>query len=133
MYGKKNFNSVNKLRLELFLQKYKPKNGGVISCVKKMDGSFLPPCYQVLKQKINRTNLITGKWLSSVLPNPPDLAPTHSGWILDSESRYKINWFEGDMSPRCLDVYTEEDDEAEILEGNFCEMLSTTTRQYIVS
>ena len=63
-----------------------------------MDCSFLPPCYQVLKQKLNRTNLITGEWLSSDLPNPLDIVPTHCGWILDVENRYKINWFEGDMS-----------------------------------
>ena len=83
-----------------------------------MDCSFLPPCYQVLKQKLNRTNLIIGEWLSSDLPNHPDIVPTHSGCILDCENRYKINWFEGD-SPKCLDVYTEEDSEADISESNF--------------
>ena len=84
-----------------------------------MDYSFLPPCYQVLKQKLNRTNLITGEWLSSDLPNPLGIVPTHCGWILDGENRYKINWFEGDMSPKCLDVYIEEDSEADRSESNF--------------
>ena len=65
-----------------------------------MDCSFLPPCFQVLKQKIERTNLIAGKWISSVLPNPPEISPIRSGWILDNEGLYKINWFEGNMSPR---------------------------------
>ena len=41
MYGKKNFKSVNELRLELFLQKYKPRSGdAVISCVKKWITAF---------------------------------------------------------------------------------------------
>ena len=37
--------SVNELKLDTFLQKYKLKNlENPISCVKKMDSSFLPPC-----------------------------------------------------------------------------------------
>ena len=45
------FNSVNEVRLELFLKKYRPKKKEevVISCVKKMEGSFLLPCASVLK------------------------------------------------------------------------------------
>ena len=106
IYGRNFFTSVNELRMELFLQKYKPKEDGAISCVKKMDCSFLPPCFEVFKQKINRTNLITGKWLSSILPDPPDISPVDCGWNLDGEEHYKRHWFDGDMSPRCLDVCT---------------------------
>ena len=51
------------------------------------------------------------------LPNPPKIPPLRSGWILDNEGLYKINWFEGNMSPGSLDVYTEEDNDAKISEG----------------
>ena len=48
--GKPKFNSVDEVRLELFLKKYQPKKKKVvISCVKKMEGSFLPPCSSVLQ------------------------------------------------------------------------------------
>ena len=67
LYGKPKFNSVNEVRLELFLKKYRPKKKEevVISCVKKMEGSFLLPCASVLKQKTNRTNHIAEKLLPS--------------------------------------------------------------------
>ena len=40
LYGKPKFNSVNEVRLELFLKKYRPKKKeeNVISCIKKMEG-----------------------------------------------------------------------------------------------
>ena len=40
MYGHKTISSVNNVRLQTFLQKYKPKKESQkITCVKKMDGS----------------------------------------------------------------------------------------------
>ena len=51
LFGKPKFNSVNEVRLELFLKKYQPKKKEVIiSCLKKMEGNFLPPCASVLQQ-----------------------------------------------------------------------------------
>ena len=89
MYGMKRYTSVNEVRLELFPRKYKPKTGEKISCVKKMDGSYLPPYLRVVKQKIKRTNLIAGKWLSltSVPPPPP---PGYSTRTLRMDS--KCGW-----------------------------------------
>ena len=57
MYGQKKLFSVAEARLKMFLKKYKPKIGkNPISCVKKMDGSSLPPCSPVILQKLRRTN-----------------------------------------------------------------------------
>ena len=77
LYGKPKFNSVNEVKLESFLKKYRPKKKEevVISCVKKMEGSFLPPCASVLKQKANRTNHTAGKLLSSWVSHPPIANP----------------------------------------------------------
>ena len=64
LYGKPKFNSVNEVRLELFLKnsnQKRKKEEVVISCIKKMAGSFLPPCASVLQQKTKRTNHIAGK------------------------------------------------------------------------
>ena len=83
LYGIPKFNSVNEVKLELFLKKYQPrKKEVVISCVKKMEGSFLPPCASVLQQKTNRTNHIAGKWLSSWTSYPPMSNPLNCGWEL---------------------------------------------------
>ena len=82
LYGKPKFNSDNELRLELFLQKYRPKKKEevVISRVKKMEGSFLPHCASVLQQKTNRTNHIAGKLLSSWTSHPPISNPLNCRW-----------------------------------------------------
>ena len=95
LYGKPKFNSVNKVRLELFLKKYQPrkKEEVVISCVKKMEGSFLPPCASVLQQKTNRTNHIAGKWLSSWTSYPPISNPLNCRWELGN-GHWKVKWFE---------------------------------------
>ena len=63
LYRQPKFNSVNEVRLELFFKKYQPrkKEEVVISYVKKMEGSFLPPFASVLQQNTNRTNHIAGK------------------------------------------------------------------------
>ena len=47
---------------------------------------------------------------------PTEIPAIRSGWILDKEGLYKIKWFEGNMSPRSLDVYTEEENDAKMNE-----------------
>ena len=76
IYGKKQFSSVDEVRLDMFLKKYKPKGiNATISCVKKMDGSYLPPCSRTVCEKVRRTNYIAGIWMSSTMSSPPDRSP----------------------------------------------------------
>ena len=72
IYGKPKLKSVNESILHIFLKKYKSKfKDEVINCVRKLDGSSLPPCSQVLWQKVLRTNYMAGKWLSAWQQHPP--------------------------------------------------------------
>ena len=49
IYGKSKLKSVNGSRLDIFLKKYKSKSKDEgINCVRKLDGSSLPPCSRVL-------------------------------------------------------------------------------------
>ena len=107
LYGKPKFNSVNEVRLELFLKKYRPKKKEevVITCVKKMEGRLLPHCASVLKQKTNRTNHIAGKLLSSWTSHPPISNPLNCGWDL-SNGHWKVKWFEGDTAPTSVELIT---------------------------
>ena len=58
-YGKPKLKSVNELRLDIFLKKYKSKSKDEgINCVRKLDGSSLPPYSRVLWQKVLHTNYI---------------------------------------------------------------------------
>ena len=57
IYGKPKLKSVNEPRLDIFLKKYKSKSKDeVINCVRKLDGSSLPPCFRILWQKVLPTN-----------------------------------------------------------------------------
>ena len=54
IYGRKKFTSFHKARVDIFLKKYKPnKNDNVLKGnIRKIDGDCLPPCFQVLQNKI---------------------------------------------------------------------------------
>ena len=83
LYGNKRSNRINDVRIDIFMQKYKPKrDNDKISCVKRLDGSMLPPCSRVLREKTRRTYYIAQLWMSSILPFPTELNPTDYGWQL---------------------------------------------------
>ena len=103
IYGKKNFDSIDEVRLDIFLNKYKPKKSGTpITCVKKMDGSSFPPCSRVIREKLKRTNYICSLWLHAFQAYPPQFSPEDCGWTLKNET-YDIKWFEGDISPTTVE------------------------------
>ena len=113
MYGKNRYSSVDEARLDMFMKNYQPKeNENIISSVKKMDGSSLPPCRRVVLQKLKRTNFICSIWLSAFSPHPPGFDPENCGWLMQ-DGAYKIQWFEGHISPMSVEDICLEDDEAE--------------------
>ena len=117
IYGKKTTDRINDVRTDIFMDKYKPKReDDKISCVKKLDGSMLPPCSRVLWQKVKRTCYIAHLWMSSVTPCQPHLEPTVYGWKLEGNC-YRIDWYEGEASPRALEVVCEDsaDSEQEVM------------------
>ena len=106
------------MRLEIFLQKFKPKGADdALACVKRFDGGSFPPCARVLYKKICRTKYIAQLWLSSALPNPPNQLPEVLGWKIEHD-KYTVKWFEGEVSPKLIDLeMTSNDDELEGHEG----------------
>ena len=111
MYGHKTISSVNNVRLQTFLQKYKPKKESQkITCVKKMDGSSMAPCFRVLSKKILHASLIARRWRSSIIPFQPALSPLDCGWTLQ-DGKYTIDWFHGEQAPTSLDIVMQEDED----------------------
>ena len=107
VYGKNKLN----VRMQIFLEKYRPKCGEErLRCAKKLDGSIMPPCGNVLLQKLKRTHLIT-RWMSATVSQPPDEYPKNSGWVFEDQS-YIIKWFEGSTAPKALDVVYDENIQA---------------------
>ena len=105
MYGRVKVSEVNEARLDMFLSTYKPKssNAILVKQMKSVDSTSLPPCKNVLTQKIKRTAYITQIWRNATLGCHFFDLPTSSGWIL-KEGSYRIHWFDGDVAPRVIDV-----------------------------
>ena len=101
------FNKLGKMYVEpyhhsmfsLFLKRYQPKKKKkvVISCVKKLKDSFLPPCASVLQQMTNWEIHIAGKFVSFWTSHPPMSNPSNCEWELSNED-WKVKWFDGDIA-----------------------------------
>ena len=70
----------------------------------------------VLLQKLKRTNFVANQWISSTRPHSPEMIPLDYGWK-DRNGLYGMHWFEGDTSPKSLDIVCCEDDNSENEEG----------------
>ena len=66
--------------------------------IRKIDGGCLPPCFQVLQKKILRTAFPSNIWHNPFNSNAIPYLLENFGWNL-LEGKYKIQWFEGDVSP----------------------------------
>ncbi len=56
IYGAKRVKTVDECRFVSFMKVYKPKDKMLMSKVKEIDGSLMPPCKTVLLQQIKRAN-----------------------------------------------------------------------------
>ena len=117
MYGQRKLNSVNEVRFQMFLDKYKPKKGRQYLSIQKLDGSALPPCFRTLLQKIRRTHLIAQRWISSTTLIQSTLCPLQYGWK-EVEGVYRPVWFEGSTSPAYVDLTTNKD----YVQGKSCSL-----------
>ena len=102
---------VNDVRMHLFFQKYQQKEEKErLSFAKKYDGSLLPPCRRLLKEKIKRTQLVARKCISSVDAHPPNDDSEGFGWLL-GDYKFHIKWYDGETTPKLLDIILEDDND----------------------
>ena len=82
MYEKKQPDSVNHARVEVFLQKYKPNTRiAMASCVKKMGSSSFTPSSRVIKVRIKRKRYFCGIWNNAATANPTIFQHKYCGWF----------------------------------------------------
>ena len=106
--------SVAEIRLEMFLKKYKPKIGKhPISCAKRMDGSYLPPCSPVILQKLSRTNYVRSVWLNAHKASLPNFLPSECGWVVQDDC-YRLKWYDGEASATTVEDICHDDSENDI-------------------
>ena len=87
LYGKKKYGSIDDVRLQMFVEKYKQfsKKGGkkeTVLKIKKLGGTSCPPWYMVFAQKIKRTLLVARRWKCSYMQFQPhrNLVNMDGGW-----------------------------------------------------
>lgn len=114
LYGQKSLSSVNEARLRIFKQKYKPTNpDSPLENIKSLDASMLPPCQNVLLQKIARCNYVTYLWKHADKRDPlENMQPTDHGWK-DVDGIYMPIWFTGSQMPAVLSETMEPEDVAD--------------------
>ena len=84
LYEKKKCDSIDDVRLQMFLEKYKQfsKKGSeneTVLKIKKLDGSSWPPCSRLLVQKIKRTLFVARRWRCSYMQFQPTFEPCEHG------------------------------------------------------
>ena len=107
MYRKKKSTTVNDVRLDMFLNKYKTKEDQIINAAETLHGSSIPLCFSVLQEKFKCSTYISKVWMSSSLPHPPALFPLDYGWQLETNGQYTFLWCRWESCPKKLDIVTD--------------------------
>ena len=112
MYGKKQPDSVNHARVEVFLQKYKPNTRiAMASCVKKMGSSSFTPSSRVIKVRIKRKRYFCGIWNNAATANPTIFQHKYCGWFLENESSKSASHHEYSVDKFLYDDDDDDDDD----------------------
>lgn len=99
MYGIKNERDVNEARTYLFKKLYGPGDSDKpLEKLKSADPCCLPPCKDVLVQKIKRTNYVAHMWMNAQHSDPVKFCPDGNGWRV-KDQKIEFVWFEGKQSP----------------------------------
>ena len=108
MYGKPKYSTVNKLRYHLFIQKYQPTSGSLLTSGDGIDLSLLPSCRDSLYMHIKRANYQTLLWNSAQERFPGIPEPIGHGWTTDDKGKLTYDWACGDIMPQeLIDIISE--------------------------
>ena len=102
MYGKPTYSDINKLRFDLFSQRYQSKTDHVLSNYDGIDLSLLPPCRDCLHMHILRANYQALIWNSADKAYQEIPSPDGHGWKLDEIGNISFEWTKGEILPNEL-------------------------------
>ena len=113
MYGAKHYKYVDDARYELFMK----MTGGskVLTKVKKINCSSLPPCNKTLHKHIQRANYVAMMWHNADKPNPNIYDPKDFVWKENDNGIFQPVWFEGHAM---LDVKLSKHDDINMVDGD---------------
>ena len=99
IYGAKKVMPLNKTRL-CFEKSFRPKKGkGPFAILKGVDANSIPPCENVIQQKMHCSNFVAMPWHAAcdrVIPTEP-----LKGWKL-VDNAYKIVWLTSSQMPKSV-------------------------------
>ena len=100
MYKKSCKESIDKLRHDMFLQRYSPRSS-VLSDTDGIDMSLLPPCRMAFQEHIKRANYQSLIWTRADHPFPNIPSPEGHGWHVD-QGQIDYVWCSGPAFPQEL-------------------------------
>ena len=111
LYGEGKLSFVNEARYKIFMQKYKPNDKEFpLEKIKGMDAGMLPPCKDVLLQKMKRCNFVAYIWKHAHLKDPlENIQPTDHGYR-EVNGIFIPIWFTGTQIPTILSETMESKD-----------------------
>ena len=78
--------NVDEVRHAMFQQHYAPKNDkDPLQKIKGINPSSMPPCHQVLMNKIKRANYVAALWKRATKQTPSTFSPNGNGWELKDD------------------------------------------------
>lgn len=101
MYSNQEYTDINKLRYDLFTQKYSPTMTFAQPNTQGVDLSLLPPCKASLENHISRVNYQCYIWNNAHIAKPITPTPVEHGWKLEN-GQLKFDWIKGDPLPHEL-------------------------------
>ena len=111
IYGAKRCQDIDEARYDSFMK----MTGGnkVLTKVKKVNCSSLPPCKKSLHKHIQRANFVAMTWHNADQALPNVNCPLDFGWKEDNSGAYQPVWFEGPAIPGECEEKVEERQENE--------------------
>jgi len=109
LYGYQDQVNVDTVRHLIFQAKCAPKDDSdPLNKIKGLNPSAMPPCRQVLLNKVKRANFVAAMWKKARTRSPVTYSPIGNGWCLVT-GKYHIQWYDGDHVPQSLSAVLDSD------------------------
>jgi hypothetical protein len=121
MYGKPNYTDINKLRYDLFTERFQSKSQCVLSNYDGIDLSLLPPCRTSLHMHVLRANYQALIWNNAHKAFPDIPSPVGNGWKRDEgTNEIAFEWTSGPILPvELIDIISNAPENENDNEDNF--------------
>jgi len=131
LYGYQSYTDINKLRYDIFRQRFSPRPGQTLSSYDGVDISLLPICKSTLLMHIKRANYQAFTWNCADHAKPQVPTPENHGWKFDESGRLVIDWMmDSPLPDELLDIVADQEDDNSSDEDNEVDYSNITDLVY---